>query len=131
LTKNLIYFILISLSNAYDINLFTIKGIDDTLLTQESNKTTINQLDMSMGDAIVGKNIFINKIRFYCGISNDEFAPTHTQDEWEAIAQAGKFKEEIFKICPKLKEIYKDIWSADLYQFVYEYASDSGNIPLD
>jgi len=131
LIKNLIYFIIISLSNAYDINLFTIKSTNDTLLNQESNQTTINQLDMSMGDATIGKNIFTNKIRFYCGISNDEFAPIHTQDEWEAIEQAGKFKEEIFKICPKLKEIYKDSWSANLYQFVYEYASDSDNIPLD
>ena len=132
MTKNLIYFIIISLSNAYDINLFTIKSINDTLtsmLNQESNQTTIKQIDMSMGDAIKGKTIFIKKIRFYCGLSDDEFSPIHTQDEWEAIAQAGKFKEELLKICPKLKDIYKDKWSADLYQFVYEYASDSGNIP--
>ena len=114
---------IISLSNAYDINLTTRKSINDTLIT------VLNQTDMSTGDATKGKEIFLNRIKFYCDISDDSFLPIHTQDEWEAIAQAGKFKEEILKICPKLKEIYKDKWSADLYQFVYEYASDSGNIP--
>jgi hypothetical protein len=94
----------------------------------ENNQTNIKYFDMSMGDASKGKEIFIKKIRFYCGLSDYEFSPTHTQDEWEAIAQAGEFKEEIFKICPKLKKIYNDNWSANLYQFVYEYASDSGNI---
>jgi len=123
---------IISLSNAYDTNLFTIKGINDTLTTifnQKSNQIIKKKTDMSMGDAVKGKEIFVNRIKFYCGISDDKFLPIHTQDEWEAIAQAGKVKEEILKICPKLKDIYKDKWSADLYQFVYEYASDSGNIP--
>jgi len=114
---------IISLSNAYDINLTTRKSINDTLIT------VLNQTDMSTGDAMKGKEIFINKIKFYCDMSDYNLLLAYTQDEWEAIAQTGKFKEELFKICPKLKDIYKDKWSADLYQFVYEYASDSGNIP--
>ena len=124
---------IISLSNAYDTNLFTIKGINDTLTTifnQKSNQIIKKKTDMSMGDAVKGKEIFVNRIKFYCDISDNEFLPIHTQDEWEAIVQAGKFKEEILEICPKLKDIYKDKWSADLYQFFYEYASDSGNILL-
>ena len=111
---------IISLSNAYDTNLFTIKGINDTLTTifnQKSNQIIKKKTDMSMGDAVKGKEIFVNRIKFYCDISDDEFLPIHTQDEWEAIVQAGKFKEEILEICPKLKDIYKDKWSADLYQF--------------
>ena len=127
MTKFLIYFIIISLSNAYDINLATIRGIDSTFKTVLNQKSY--QTDMSTGDARKGEEIFVTRIKFYCDISDDRFLPIHTQDEWEAIAQAGKFKEEVLKICPKLKDIYKDKWSADLYQFVYEYASDSGNIP--
>jgi len=34
-----------------------------------------------------------------------KFAILHTQQEWEEIAQAGKFKEEIFRICPKVKKM--------------------------
>ena len=74
-----------------------------------------------------GEKIFLRYIRFAC--NNYKFAIFHTQDEWEDIAEAGKFKEEIFKICPKLKEIYRDEWSADLYQYIYHYAIDSGNVP--
>ncbi len=126
MTKNLIFFILISLSNAYNI-----KSIKGTPSIQERNVTTTTHIDMSLGDVTKGKIIFSKYIRFACGISNYEFAIVHTQDEWEDIAEAGKFKDEIFKICPKLKKIYKDEWSADLYQFLYNYAIDSGNIPLD
>ncbi len=32
-------------------------------------------------------------------------AISHTQNEWEDIAQAGKFEEEIFRVCPKITEI--------------------------
>ncbi len=133
--KNLIFFILISLSNAYDIKPYTIiKSINDTLtlkrlIYQDKNITTIKPIDMSIGDATKGKNIFEKYIKFYCGLTNDKFTIIHTQDEWEDIVQAGKFKEEILKLCPKLKKIYNDKWSPHLYQFAYEYASDSGNVP--
>jgi len=120
---------IISLSNAYNINSTDISGIKRDTPSQIEKKMDIIYTDMSIGDATKGKEIFEKKIKFFCGISDDDFLPIHTQDEWEAIAQAGKFKEEIFRICPKLKKIYQDKWSANLYQFVYEYAIDSGNIP--
>jgi hypothetical protein len=84
---------------------------------------------MNMGDWREGKRIFETYLKLQCGLSNDKFTITHTQDEWEDIAQAGKFKDEMFKICPKLKRIYRDEWSPHLYQFAYEFASDSGNVP--
>ncbi len=123
--KNLIFFILISLSNALNI-----KSVQDTpSITQEERNLTTTQIDMSLGDVNRGEIIFQKYIRFTCHISNYKFAIVHTQDEWEDIAEAGKFKEELFKICPKLKNIYKDEWSPDLYQFLYHYAIDSGNVP--
>lgn len=131
--KNLIFFILISLSNAYNIKLYTITiGINNTLkviLNQKNTQRISKPRDISMGNATEGKTIFAKKIRFYCGLTDNEFTIIHTQNEWEDIAQAGKFKDEILKICPKLKKIYQDKWSPHLYQFAYEYASDSGNIP--
>ncbi len=123
--KNLIFFMLISLSNA-----FNIKSIQDTLPNQEKNVTKgATHIDMSLGDVGRGEVIFLKYIKPLCSISNYKFAIVHTQDEWEDIVEAGKFKEEIFKICPKLKKIYRDEWSADLYQYIYHYAIDSGNVP--
>jgi hypothetical protein len=119
LKKNLIFFILISLSNAYEIKPYIIKSIINT------------QIDINIGDWTKGKEIFEKYLKYYCGLSNDKFTIIHTQDEWEDIVQAGKFREEILKICPKLKEIYKDEWSPHLYQFAYKYASDSGDIPYN
>lgn len=56
-----------------------------------------------------------------------KFAATHTQDEWEEINNAGKFEEEVKKICPKSN--MKPSHAKDIYDFAYEFASDSGNVP--
>jgi len=131
LKKNLILFTLIFLSNAYEMKSHIIKNTNDTPIRNKNNLTTIQKpINMSIGNATKGKNIFRKYIRFYCKLTNDKFTIIHTQDEWEDIAQAGKFKEEMFKICPKLKKIYQDRWSPHLYQFAYEYASDSDNVLL-
>ena len=43
---------------------------------------------------------------------------------------AGKFKEELLKICPKVKEAdVKDKYIQHLYDFSYKFANDSGNVP--
>lgn len=77
-----------------------------------------------------GKKIYMKKLKAPCGFTGAKFAIKHTQDEWEAIMKAGKFKEEIKKICPKvmLKRI-RDKYIQDLYDFSYEFASDSGKVP--
>jgi len=78
-------------------------------------------------DANKGQRIYMKKMKSSCGFSGSKFAAKHTQDEWENIKKSGKFKEEILKICPnvKVKEKYLD----SVYDFSYEFASDSGNVP--
>jgi len=79
-----------------------------------------------------GKKIYMKKLKATCGFSGAKFATKHTQDEWEKIKGAGKFKDEIVKICPKAEKSVsklKDKYINDLYDFSYEYASDSGNVP--
>jgi len=78
-------------------------------------------------DANKGKKIYMKKLKAPCGFTGAKFARMHTQDEWEAIKEAGKMGEEIKKICPKsnLKPKYEN----DIYDFSYEYAKDSGNVP--
>ena len=75
-----------------------------------------------------GQKIYLKKLKAPCTISGAKFAHSHTQDEWEAIHEAGKFTVEVKKICPKVKKV-KEKYVPHLYDFVYEYAKDSGNIP--
>jgi len=81
--------------------------------------------DMCKGKSQKGEKIFIKYLKKPCKTTPYKFATTHTQDEWEEIAESGRFRQTLFKICHNIREIYKDIWSPHLYQFAYENASDS------
>ncbi len=84
----------------------------------------------AMADVAKGQKLYQKKLKKPCGMTGAKFAAKHTQDEWEEIYEEGKFKEEINKICPKVKpEAIKDSWVKHLFDFAYEYASDSGNVP--
>jgi hypothetical protein len=78
-------------------------------------------------DVAKGQKLYSKKLKGACGFSGAKFAAKHTQDQWEEIKNAGKFGDEVKKLCPKAK--FKDKWTNDIYDFSYEYASDSGNVP--
>jgi len=78
-------------------------------------------------DVKKGQKLYMKKLKGACGYTGAKFATKHTQDEWEAIKQAGKFGSEVTTICPKAK--LKPKYEKDIYDFSYEYASDSGNVP--
>ena len=81
-------------------------------------------------DAVKGQKLFIKKFKKPCGFNGAKFASKHSQDEWEAIMEKGAFKDEMMKICPNIKEgAIKDSWIQHIYDFSYEYANDSGNVP--
>jgi len=79
-------------------------------------------------DVAKGQKLYSKKLKGACGFTGAKFAGKHTQDEWEKIKEAGKFGEEAKNLCPKLTK-FKDKYTNDLYDFAYEYASDSGNVP--
>ena len=79
-------------------------------------------------DVKKGQKIYLKKLKAPCNIGGATFAQRHTQDEWESIYEAGKFEDEVKKICPKVKKV-KAKYIPNVYDFVYEYASDSGNVP--
>jgi len=81
--------------------------------------------DMCKGKSQKGEKIFIKYLKKPCKTTPYKFATTYTQDEWEEIAESGRFRQTIFKICHNIRDIYKDVWSPHLYQFAYENASDS------
>ncbi len=79
-------------------------------------------------DVKKGQKLYLKKLKAPCGINGSAFAQKHTQDEWEMIHEAGKFEDEVKKICPKVRKV-REKYIPHIYDFVYEYASDSGNVP--
>lgn len=81
-------------------------------------------------DVVKGQKLYSKKMKQDCGMNGAKFAAKHTQAQWEEIKNAGKFKEEMKNICPSLDvDSIKDSWVDHIYDFSYEYASDSGNVP--
>ncbi len=80
-----------------------------------------------------GQKIYQKKVKNLCGFNGAKFAAKHSQDEWEEIYEDGKFADEMGKLCPKGAKVFKSDkfkkYLKDLYDFSYEYANDSGNVP--
>jgi len=79
-------------------------------------------------DVAKGQKLYSKKLKGACGMTGAKFAGKHTQDQWKEIKDAGKMSDEVKKLCPKATG-FKDKWSDNIYDFSYEYASDSGNVP--
>ncbi|MEA1917069.1 MAG: cytochrome C [Campylobacterota bacterium] len=79
-------------------------------------------------DSGKGLKYYSKKIKESCGgLSGADFAAKHSQMEWFEINEDGKMLEEIEVICPGVK--VKEKYVPHLYEFSYEYANDSGNVP--
>ncbi len=79
-------------------------------------------------DVAKGQKLYSKKLKGACGFTGAKFAAKHTQDQWQEIKDAGKMSDELKTLCPKLNK-YKNKWDDNIFDFVYEYASDSGNVP--
>jgi hypothetical protein len=82
----------------------------------------------AQADVGKGQKLFIKNLKKPCGFSGGVMAKKHKQAEWKAIFEAGKLNEEMAKFCPEAKPL-KDKYIQDVYDFLYNYASDSGNVP--
>jgi len=81
-----------------------------------------------------GQKLYIRKLKKLCKkdkINNGgELAKKHTQEEWQTIADKGLLKNEIDKICHSVKDKkIKTKYLNYIYDFLYNFASDSGNVP--
>jgi len=80
-----------------------------------------------------GQKIYSKKLKKVCEMNGAKFASKHSQDEWETLKEDGNFTKEMSVICPKGKSIIESKkfqkYIDDLYDFMYEYANDSGNVP--
>jgi len=81
----------------------------------------------ALADADKGQKIYSKKLKASCGMKGSDFASRHTQDEWRDIFEAGQLDDEIRNTCQGVELKEKAI--PFIYDFVYEYASDSGNVP--
>jgi hypothetical protein len=79
-------------------------------------------------DAGKGQKIFIKMMKNPCGFTGGEMAKKHTQSEWKAINDAGGLNDELLKQCPNAKPL-NERYLPHVYDFLYNYASDSGNVP--
>ena len=97
----------------------------------EENTTKLNKetFDMSKGSLEKGEEIYKKRLKKICDTNKSELSEHYSQDEWEAFASEGKFENAIFEICPQIEPSYNKEWSADLYQFYYQNARDSEEIP--
>ncbi len=85
-------------------------------------------------DAGKGKKIYIKKLKDTCGVTGAVFAAKHTQDEWTEAKEDGKLSEVMTEACPAGKDFFdsskfKKKFAPHLFDFVNDFASDSGNIP--
>ncbi len=78
-------------------------------------------------DADKGQRIYAKKLKASCGMKGSDFAARHSQDEWRDIFEAGKLDDEVKSTCNGAEVSEKAI--PYLFDFVYEYANDSGNVP--
>ena len=85
-------------------------------------------------DAAKGQKIYQKKLKEVCGKTGAVFAASHTQMEWETAKDEGKLAEMMAAECPAGKDFFESEkfeskFKDDLYDFVHDFASDSGNIP--
>ena len=104
----------LELKNIIKLTLSAILGITLTTVTLSADVTK-------------GQKLYVKKLKDKCGISGSTFAGKHNQDKWEEIYDAGKLSDEIKKIC-KGHTIDEKLLP-HIYDFAYEFASDSGNVP--
>ena len=79
-------------------------------------------------DVNKGQKIFIKKMKKSCGFTGGEMSKKNTQAEWKTLYEAGSLNDEMIKECPDAKPL-KDSYLPHVYEFLYNYASDSGNVP--
>ncbi len=89
---------------------------------------------VASADADKGKRIYMKKLKDVCGYSGAVFAAKHTQDEWAEAKDNGEVEKLMIEACPAGEEFfnsskYKKKFSGHLFDFVNDFASDSGNIP--
>ena len=81
-----------------------------------------------------GQKYYQKKLQKTCGKNGGEFAGLHSQAEWKKSLDNSAFKTLILDACPGAKAFVDDAkfeekYQEHIYDFFFEYANDSGNVP--
>jgi len=79
-------------------------------------------------DVKKGQKIIIKKLKKDCGFNGAVMASKHTQAQWKKIYDDGALDAEIKTLCPSSKPL-KEKYIPHVYDFLYNFALDSGNVP--
>jgi len=83
---------------------------------------------VASADVAKGQKLYSKKLKKACGFTGAKMAQKHSQDEWEA--KKDSLADEIKSICPNVKsKSLKGKYLPHFYDFFYEFANDSGNVP--
>jgi hypothetical protein len=83
---------------------------------------------VASADVAKGQKLYLKKLKGACSMNGAEMAAKHSQMEWEQAKNS--LAKEIKNICPKAKDsALKEKYLEHYFDFFYEYANDSGNVP--
>ena len=87
----------------------------------------------AFADAEKGKKLYQKNLKEICGVTGGVFAAKFKQADWDKAYKAGTLNKKMTEACPAGKEFfesdkYKKV-ETHLYDFVHDFARDSGNIP--
>jgi len=81
-------------------------------------------------DVAKGQKLYLKKLKGSCNMNGAKMATQHSQGEWEAFKEEGKLADELKRMCPSAKDkALKAKYLPHYFDFFFEYANDSGNVP--
>jgi hypothetical protein len=85
---------------------------------------------VASADVAKGQKLYLKKLKSSCEMNGAKMAAQYSQDEWKTFKEEKKLADELKKICPKApNKALKDKYLEHYYDFFFEYANDSGNVP--
>jgi len=85
---------------------------------------------VASADVAKGQKLYLKKLKAACSVNGAKMASKHSQNEWEEIGKGEALATEIKKLCPTTKDkALKSKYLEHYYDFFFEYANDSGNVP--
>ncbi len=87
-----------------------------------------------LADSAKGQKLYLKKMKSKCKVSGAAFAAKHTQDEWQTAKDDGALAELLTEACPGGEKLFssdkfKKKYESHIFDFIHNYASDSGNVP--